>query len=161
VFTLAVALAPAAFAWFTPPAPVSATGLTGHYYTNNNWRGEPTKVRVDPEINFDWWGKPPLLPAFSVEWTGTIRVGKEGLHQFRVETADGVTIDIGNTALIATGGAASVVSNTAQISLRPGDHRIRIRYYNEAGDSIIRLYWTPPGGAEEIVPSEVFFPKVG
>jgi hypothetical protein len=157
-FTLAVGGTPVLLPLLAGKPPDPDGGLTGRYFTNPRWLGAPTRVRVDEEIDFNWWGKPPLLPPFSVIWTGRLIVTRPGLHRFRIDTADAVILEIDGRTVIDTPGAATVVANNGQATLAAGEHPIFIRYMNQAGDSVMKLFWTPPDGMEEIVPAEVLQP---
>src|SRR5205814_2277910 len=84
-FTLVVAFTPVLVGW-TRREPSGAVGLTGRYYANNETRGEAWRTRVDESIDFDWSTDPPLLPPFSVEWTGVLQITTPGVYRFRVET---------------------------------------------------------------------------
>ncbi len=55
----------------------SIHGLTGEYFPNRNWQGQPAAVRVDPRINFDWGEASPIagvsgLADYSVRWSGQL-----------------------------------------------------------------------------------------
>jgi hypothetical protein len=158
-FTLAVGGTPVLLPLLAGRPPEPDGGLTGRYFANPRWLGVPTKVRVDEEIDFHWWGRPPLLPPFSVIWTGRLVVSRSGLYRFRIDTADAVLLEIDGRAVIDTPGAANVVANNGEATLSAGEHPVLIRYMNQAGDSIMKLFWTPPGGMEEIVPVEVLQPE--
>lgn len=73
---------------FRPREGVKTYGLTGHYYANASFRGEPVVTRVDKQINFDWDAASPVsgVPAksFSVQWTGTVQVPQPGLYQLQI-----------------------------------------------------------------------------
>jgi hypothetical protein len=48
----------------------------------------------------------------------------------------------------------SAVQETGAINLAQGEHIIRVRYFNSQFNSVLNLFWTPPGGHLEIVPSD-------
>jgi hypothetical protein len=158
IFAASVGLAPVVHGLATPREDDSL-GLTGRYFTNRWWLGSPSKISVDPEIDFNWWGKPPLLPPFSVEWTGMIRIGHPGPYRFHVESKDAVRVEIAGRAVLDLPSREDVTTSTGDIALPRGDHPITIRYTNQNGDSMLHLSWTPPGGTMEIVPAEVLLPR--
>jgi hypothetical protein len=157
IFAASVGLAPVVHGLATPREDDSS-GLTGHYFTNRWWLGSPSRVRVDPEIDFNWWGKPPLLPPFSVEWTGMIHIDHPGTYRFHVESKDAVRVEIAGRSVMDLPSREEVATSTGDISLQRGDHPISIRYTNQNGDSLLHLSWTPPGGTLELVPAEVLRP---
>jgi PA14 domain len=156
-FAATVGLAPVVNG-LTAPRGDDTRGLTGHYFSNRAWLGSPTKVRTDPEIDFDWWGKPPLLPPFSVEWKGTILIDRAGAYLFHAETKDAVKLEIGGRTVFQLPSYEGVVTSVGSVDLSRGRHPITIRYTNQNGDARLRLSWTPPEGTTEIVPAGVFGP---
>jgi beta-glucosidase len=52
-------------------------GLRAEYFNNPDLKGEPTLVRIDPQVDFDWsWRTPDeriTSASFSVRWTGLLR----------------------------------------------------------------------------------------
>jgi beta-glucosidase len=54
-------------------------GLEGQYFAHPDFKGAPTMVRIDREIDFDWAFANPVEPrdtttqAFAVRWVGAIR----------------------------------------------------------------------------------------
>jgi hypothetical protein len=158
-FTLAVGLTPVVLGYvkdrnYQEPA----NGLRGRYYTNRAWLGDPAKTRVDTRIDFNWWGHPPLMPPFSVLWNGMLRIPVSGTYRFRIESADATTVEIAGRVVINSSGAGGVESFSGETTLDAGEYPVLIRYMNLAGDSIIRFFWKPPGGADEIVPQALLRP---
>lgn len=161
VFTAVVAFTPVVYGWAFQEAGGSA-GLRGRYFDNNAWLGNPARVRIDDEIDFDWSKNPPLLPPFSVEWTGRIRIAEAGRYRFRIESSDAVTVQVSGRTIIMTGASGAVANTYGNALLPTGEHPIRIGYVHPShlGSSIVHFYWTPPSGTEEIVPAEVLLPDV-
>ncbi|HKE56324.1 MAG TPA: glycoside hydrolase family 3 N-terminal domain-containing protein, partial [Pyrinomonadaceae bacterium] len=66
--------------------PVSAVafpgGLKGEYFNNRELKGDPTLVRTDKDLNFDWgaFSPGPGIPedGFSVRWTGKLLTPDSG-----------------------------------------------------------------------------------
>lgn len=63
-------------------------GLTGKYFANSAFTGEPVLTRIDKQIDFDWSAASPGpgVPSndFGVRWTGTIAVPKPGDYPMEV-----------------------------------------------------------------------------
>lgn len=60
-------------------------------------------TRVDPEINFEWTGKPDpsVRPdQFAVRWIGKVKAKVKGEHTFYTTSDDGVRLWVGGTKLI-------------------------------------------------------------
>lgn len=159
-FTLTVGLTPVVHGFLSSDRGDPRFGLTARYFANGSWAGEPRRVRVDEEIDFDWTQTPPLLPPFSVEWTGVLRVHKAGVYSFRC-ASDGANVEVDGRPLIQTLGAGRRVDGIGKAVLSEGDHRIRILYktMGVVRDCVVQLYWTPPESTEEIIPAAVLVPR--
>jgi len=68
-------------------------GLKAEYFASDNLSGTPARVRVDPEIDFDWNGVNAVAdthdnsPAgFSVRWSGALSAPAAGTYEFTLKT---------------------------------------------------------------------------
>lgn len=81
---------------FTPDG--KENGLLAEYYNNAKLEGEPTLVRIDKNIEFNWGDgspDPKLKPdRFSVRWTGKLKAPVSGSYRLIAVTDDGVRIFI-------------------------------------------------------------------
>jgi PA14 domain len=133
-------------------------GLLGKYYRNANWNGRPADVTVDEEIDFDWTRSLPLPPPFSIEWTGSIAIERQGNYQFGLIADDGALLDIDGMSVVDASKGPILQKRMGKIALSPGLHSIRVRYFNVLFGGLAKLSWAAPGGSEEIVPAEVLIP---
>jgi hypothetical protein len=151
--------------------PGAGTGLTGEYY--NDAFGIPaftTRVltRIDPNIDFDWLrGRPdPLVQSdsFSVRWTGDLLAPVSGAYTFVTMSDDGVRLWINGQLIIDNWGHhALTVNESAPASLVAGvRYSIRLEYWDNVKDAVIRLHWRYPGQATAVaVPQLQLFPISG
>ena len=125
----------------------AAQGLDGRYYAGSAWQGAPLLAQRDETINLD--GSHPPLPApFSVEWQGSLFALRYGTYLLALETGGGGQVWVDGAPVIsATGGLAE-----SPLTLARGLHALRIRVAEEKGPGKVRLLWTPPGAAREVVP---------
>jgi len=141
---------------FLPP--VEPMGLTGKYYPNDDWRGEPAFVRVDPIISF-YFHLTPLARPYTVEWEGWVIAPQDGLYAFGTENISASWLEIDGELLLAN--EEQNVYKEAEIYLTRGYHRLRLRFLDKAGYSHIYLYWKPPGAtAREILGGPYLMPCV-
>ena len=164
---LAVSLAVAIL--FVPPltAPLvqrlstsAQHGLLARYYIGNN-PGEtpPHLVRVDANIDFNNVAELGAMPfASSVVWTGALIAPTPGLYQFGIRADDAGWITIDDKPVVPDPGNVSKDIGNGMVELTAGPHRIVVGERNIAGDSSAHLYWRPPGGPVEIVPSDALTP---
>src|SRR5712691_6724601 len=59
-------------------------GTTAAFYTNPQWSNAPAIVRVERQINLDFVTADSSLPQqdFSVEWSGWLRIDRDGQYTF-------------------------------------------------------------------------------
>jgi hypothetical protein len=127
-------------------------GVTTAFYRNPQWQGEPAIVRVERQINLDFLNADSAsLPQqeFSVEWTGWLRIDRDGQHTFSTRSDDGSTIEIDGGLVVDNGGIHDPTVRAATIAIAPGLHQIRVRFLQAAGSFQFRASWTPPGDKNE------------
>jgi len=135
-------------------------GTTAAFYTNPQWRNEPAIVRVERQINLDFVTADSSLPQqdFSVEWSGWLRIDRDGQYTFSTRTDDGSTIEIDGHVVVDNGGVHRPTRQTATIAMTPGLHRIRLRFMQAAGTYEFYASWTPPGDKDEsALPTQQLF----
>ncbi|MEK7950016.1 PA14 domain-containing protein [Luteolibacter soli] len=139
----------------------SSGGLTASYWPNREWKGKPKFVRTDPAIDFRWGDKQPdkRLPAdrFSIEWRGQLVPPVSGEYELTAEADDVIQVRIGDGKTFETGWGRKELG---KITLEQGKAiPFLATYYEEGGDAYARLYWTPPGGMRQIIPTHAFRPE--
>jgi hypothetical protein len=132
-------------------------GLLGKYYRNANWSGQPVEVQIDSEVNFDWSKSLPLLPPFSVEWTGNILIEQNGDYTFALIADDGASLTV-DGRMVVDARQALLQKKTGTITLTAGLHPIQVRYFNVLFGGSVRLSWIQTGHPEQIVPEKVLVP---
>ncbi|HET7487947.1 MAG TPA: PA14 domain-containing protein [Acidimicrobiales bacterium] len=145
-------------------------GLAATYWANATLSGAPAAHATgvgDPTgaLNANWDQAPPAgLPAtnWSARFTGEIAFPASGTYNFRFFTDDGVRLFIDDQLLPLNAWVDQRASTaTVAYAATAGRHRIRVDYYQHLGGAALTMYWTPPGGAETIVPGGDLFPRYG
>ena len=121
-------------------------GLRGEYFSNMFLQGEPTLVRNDRYVNFDWKQSSPAssIPSdsFSVRWSGKIKSLQNGVHQFIVKGNNGFRLFLGGEKIIDEWANPSVKILMVSIPLKAGmSYDIKLEYYENKGESEISLGW--------------------
>src|SRR5689334_19191189 len=127
-------------------------GVTAAFYGNRDWRNEPAIVRVSRQINLDFLNADSAsLPQqeFSVEWSGWLRIDRDGQYTFSTRSDDGSTIEIDGGLVLDNGGVHDPRERAATIAMTPGVHQIRVRFLQAAGSFQFRASWTPPDDKNE------------
>lgn len=136
-------------------SPVTSNGLLGSYYPNGDWQGPTALERIDPLLNL-YFHIPPLVRPYTVEWRGKIAIPQSGNYRFALESIDESMLYIDEQEITASRTANEYREGAVQ--LESGLHDIRIRYADRTDHTHINLYWVPPFGGQQPVPSEVLFP---
>jgi 4-amino-4-deoxy-L-arabinose transferase-like glycosyltransferase/streptogramin lyase len=138
--------------------PVATNGLLGNYYRGLEWSGAPALAQIDPLLSL-YFQITPLPRPYSVEWKGKLSVPSAGSYAFGLESIDDSWLILDERPVVETHVGNQYVES--RLNLAAGLHDIRVRFVDKSGYSHINLYWTPPGGGREIVPSERLYPPQG
>ncbi len=104
----------------------------------------------------------PGVPGGLVEWFGIrfeaqLEIVQAGSYNFSIGSDDGGILYINGIEIANNDGVHPYRESNGDITLTSGVHTIRVDYFQGPRTQIaLRLFWTPPGGMEEIVPREVF-----
>jgi hypothetical protein len=140
-----------------PPTSVATgRGLYGEYFDNIDLANRKV-VRTDATVNFNWRGNSPHPQIgsnfFSVRWTGWVHAPVSGIYTFSTLSDDGVRLWVNNQQLIGNWTTHSAIENQGSIELIAGrKYYIKLEYYEDKGDAVIRLFWQPPGQSKQIIP---------
>jgi hypothetical protein len=90
---------------------------------------------------------------YAARLRGKIQIGTEGIYQFALRAHAGarLTIDGQAVAEAAATGADAVVAE-GSVNLMAGAHDIEVTHFESGGAAALQLLWTPPGGAQAVVP---------
>ena len=144
---------------FSTPSPTSVpvSGIlsgpwTGEYFNNINLAGNPILVRTDSVIDFNWkWDAPATginRDYFSVRWTGTFSF-IEGQYRFVSLTDDGVRVYV-DDHLVINAWRPMRGTRTGLISLAPGQHSVRVEYFERSQAAMARVTADLVGAAQNI-----------
>lgn len=90
-------------------------------------------MRTDNVINFNWGDRSPgqgvPADAFSVRWTGSVRLPRDGKYTFYMVSDDGIRLWLDDQLVIDNWSSHSETENQGQIELWGGrPHPIRLEY---------------------------------
>ncbi|MFN8534283.1 MAG: PA14 domain-containing protein [Dehalococcoidia bacterium] len=138
--------------------PVSAAGLLGKYYRNADWAGDPTLMRIDPQIG-SYIHILPMPRPYSVDWSGKIRIDQAGVYRFGTEQISTSQFFLDGRLIIDNRNGNDLREADVQLDL--GLHDIQFKFLDRDSYSHVYLYWTPPGREREIIPSALLLPPQG
>jgi len=129
----------------TCPAPARGA-FTGCYYPNTTLSGNPTLVRTDSQISFDWANRSPdisLAPGnFSIRWQGNFSFA-QGLYNFVAITSDGMRVYIDGTLILNQWRNQPPYMYEVQQTVSQGTHLITVEYYDRDSGATAHLNWGP------------------
>ncbi len=149
------------------------TGLLGQYWDHDS---ELTTIpnldisgaditRVDPLIFFeaDGWNLPfKPLETWATCWRGYLKVLVEGHYAFVLGSDDGALLEIDNKVVCGQDRLQGYFESRGETDLAKGLHVVKLRYFNNRGPGLCKLFWTPPGaGDRAVVPTDVLYPAGG
>jgi beta-glucosidase len=146
-----------------PPGLPKSAGLRGEYFSNADFAGKPTHVRIDPQILFNWSAAAPApgisAKEFSVRWTGTFTPPIAGIYTFGINQVMCWPCDDQATYRVSFDG--KLASETKSVShgtpvkpfeveftdTRPKDIRVEYSLKTPMFAAGIELTWQPPAEA--------------
>lgn len=116
----------------------------GEYFSNSRLAGQPTLVRNDPQVRFNWGGQSPapgIRPDdFSVRWSRRVQF-EPGRYRFYIHADDGVRVWLDDALIIDLWQNVGPGLRTADLSLEGGDYRVQVEYYNAGGEARAEIWW--------------------
>ena len=144
--------------WALYAPPVTTNGLLGRYYPNGEWESPVAFARIDDRFSV-YYHIAPLPMAYTVEWEGRILIPESGEYAFALQSIDESVLYIDGEEVVASRERDEY--DQEGLDLQAGSHDLRLRYAARTHHMHIDLYWIPPGGVREIIPSELLFPPRG
>jgi len=123
----------------------------------------PNPVRIDGLINFDTkegrgFGDLPWKEQFAVAWTGQLRVPKDGEVTFYLKSHDGSKLYLDGTLFLDHDAVHPFKESVGKVlSLKAGDHDLRLEYFQNGREGRCILYWKFEGADKEVIPATAFW----
>jgi autotransporter-associated beta strand protein len=133
-------------------------GLTAQYYDAADLTSLKL-TRLDPEVDFSWGTSSPVAGvatgSYSVRWSGAVVPRFSEMHTFTITADDGVRLWIDNELIAVNWVNQDAKAVTGQIAMRAGVATpITLEYYQNAGAASVKLEWSSPSMAREVIPQE-------
>ncbi len=135
-------------------------GLTGEYFDNTDFTGQPVVTRVDRTVNLDLYNAAPVKGlenrAYGVRWTGYLTPPAAGNYQLKIYTErcwecnnehDAITLYVDGKAVITdSGDGKSLEASLHFDDAKP--HPIKLEFRHVGQDWGVRLQWHAPAEAQ-------------
>ncbi len=135
-------------------------GLREEIFNNGDWIGAPVLVKPGQKMfrfSYDSDSNKPLKPPYSIRWTGFIKIPKDGIFKFSLDSDDGSRLVVDGIELIDNLGSHPLTRKSRSVNLSAGFHAMEIFYSDYGGTADFGFYWKAPKAPEEIVPGAVLF----
>jgi regulation of enolase protein 1 (concanavalin A-like superfamily) len=142
-------------------------GLAAEFYPDTQtFEGTPL-TRVDDRIEFNWIGGNPMPGVgndnFTARWRGRVKPQFSETYTFKSESDDGVRLYVNGVLVIDQFVYQGTVQHTGQITLNANElYDIELHYLEGGFDANVKLMWSSPSRAEEVIPSgRLYLPLPG
>lgn len=143
----------------------TGSGLFGAYFNGQQQypSGYPTATEIDPVINFNWNGNPPINGVagtyWAGEWFGYIQPETSGTYTITTNSDDGVQVYINGEPIINDYNLHAPTLDTGTYTFVAGQlYTIEILYFQGGGGSLLQMWWSAPGILQQIVPTTQLYP---
>ena len=134
-------------------------GLSGEYFNNVRFDGEPVLKRIDPQIQFQWTLFSPdpeklHYDFYSVRWIGKIKSPESGNFNIGIDGNDGYRLYIDGKILIDNWIKRTKEIKTVDFHFeKDKEYDIKIEFYEPVGNAWFSLIWdvgVPKNQTEEM-----------
>jgi PA14 domain len=141
---------------------VVSNGLNAEYFDNQNFTGTLVK-RLEPSINFAWGNGSPAssiaADTFSARYTGELSAPSNGVYTLYATADDGVRLSINNQTVLNDFSNHTARTSSGTITLVANKRvPLKLEYYEASGGASLKLEWSGPGAARQVVPTARLFP---
>ena len=94
---------------------------------------------------------------FAFEFSGYIKIEKDGIYSFFLESDDGSKLFIDNEEVIDNGGYHGTVEKGGKAALRKGFHKIRVMYFDAGGGNSLKVSIQTNGEVKKEIPASLLY----
>ncbi len=104
-----------------------------------------------------------LMPAehseedFAVQYTGYIKIAKDGPYTFYINSDDGADISIDKNVIVDNDGCHAAQEFSGTVVLNSGFHEITISFFQAGGGKVLDASIEGPGLSKQIIPAGMLF----
>jgi mono/diheme cytochrome c family protein len=128
-------------------------------YYEGNWNDIPDFDRLTPKSsgNVSSFGLGPeqRKDGFGLRIDGFLNIAEEGRYRFWLTSDDGSRLSIDDRVVINHAGVHSPSTKDGRVRLTPGLHPIRVEYFENSGEEVLKLEYSGPGIERKPVPASV------
>ena len=114
----------------------------------------PNVDRLAPTIDYSTDADFGMSERFIAHALANLNVPADGNYEFRVTSDDGSRLVIDDAVVVDHDGLHGAEPKDGTVALTAGFHDLRLEYFENGGDNILRLEWRPPGTADFVIVPE-------
>jgi len=139
----------------------SGHGLTGKYYDNQNWGGDPVfsmpDASLDPKSLYKAIPHRPQEPN-SLEWVGWIFIRHPAAYSFTIRSDGAMLLSFDDFPVLEKENNEAIQTVSTVFYLAEGLHPMRLAYLPATGTShILEASWSRQGTREAAIPGDILF----
>ncbi|RPF20256.1 family 16 glycoside hydrolase [Myceligenerans xiligouense] len=122
----------------------------------------PNVDQLKPTIDYSTEADFGTGDRFIAHALANLSVPADGTYEFRLTSDDGSRLLIDDSVVVDHDGLHGAEPADGSVALTSGHHDLRVEYFENTGDQVLKLEWRPPGTTEfEVVPSSVLSTEAG
>ncbi len=133
-----------AYRYFEPTGKIDLSSI------NNN----PTSTGIADIISNN---KKQRTDKFAFEFTGYIKVEKDGIYTFFTDSDDGSMLYIDDEEIVNNDGDHGSVEKSGKAALKKGYHKIKVLYFDSGGGNSLKISMQPEDKKKEVIPAALLF----
>ncbi|HMK16650.1 MAG TPA: alpha-L-fucosidase [Chitinophagaceae bacterium] len=133
-----------AYRYFEPKGKIDLSSI------NNN----PTSTGIADILSNN---KKQRTDKFAFEFTGYIKVEKDGIYTFFTDSDDGSMLYIDDEEIVNNDGDHGNVEKNGKAALKKGYHKIKVLYFDSGGGNSLKVSMQSEGGKKEVIPAALLF----
>ena len=136
------------------------TGVAYKYYEPagkidiGSINGNPAATGVADTISHV---KKQRTEKYAFEFSGYIRIDKDGIYTFFTDSDDGSKLFIDEEEIVDNDGDHGNVEKNGRAALKKGYHKIKVLYFDSGGGNSLKVSIQAEGGKKEIIPASLLF----
>lgn len=141
----------AQFSWRPKSALVPPGGWAAEYYNNPNVTAPQVGGRLEPVLDHNWGIGSPIpgtvnADNFSARWMAFPNF-EGGTYTFYAGADDGIRVWVDNTIVVDAWWASAYKINQGTASISPGQHTVKVEYFDIGANARVEVYWVRVGSA--------------
>ena len=94
---------------------------------------------------------------FAFDFSGYIKIDKDGMYSFYTDSDDGSKLFIDEEEVVNNDGDHGATEKTGKAALKKGFHKISVVYFDSGGGNSLKVSYQPAGGSKKEIPAGILY----